>query len=127
MKKRKTFGISIGASSIMVIIVILTLVCFAGLTLSSANADYRLCLKLADRTRAYYQATSNAYSDIKKSKESSLDENPFDDSYPINENQVLKVSAIINPSMNCNYELKTFKIMTVKEPELDDSLSLLLH
>ena len=61
MKKNRSFGMSIGTSSILVIVVILTLVCFAGLSLASANADYQSCKKLADRTTAYYKATSEGF------------------------------------------------------------------
>lgn len=126
MKKRKSFGISIGASSIMVIIVILTLICFAGLSLSSANADYQLSQKLAQRTKNYYEATSSAYVELSNQKELSNNENSFDTKIPINDNQVLEVKAIMNPDQYTNYRITSFRIINVKEPELDDSLSLLL-
>lgn len=125
MKKNRSFGLNIGASSILIIVVILSLVCFAGLSLSSANADYKLCKKLADRTTAYYEATSQAYRALALKKESS-NENSFTDSFPINENQALIVSAVINPDSETNYVLTDFRIVTVKTPKIDDSLSLLL-
>ena len=37
MKKEKTYGMNIGASSLLIIIVILCLVCFAGLSAVSAS------------------------------------------------------------------------------------------
>ena len=61
MKKKTTFGLNVGASSILVIVVILCLVCFAGLSVASANADYQLSLKLANRTSDYYEACSQAH------------------------------------------------------------------
>ena len=133
MKKNRNFGMNIGASSILVIIVILTLICFAGLSLASANADYQLCLKLADRTSAYYEATSKAYEELalfyeeNKKESSDVSENSFVNEFYINDNQVLNVEAIINPDNDSKYEFKTFKIKTVKEPELEDKLSLLLN
>lgn len=126
MKKSRNFEMNIGASSILVIIIILTLVCFAGLSLASANADYQLCLKLADRTKAYYEAASEAYIDLSNKKESSSMEDPFVNDYAINNNQVIHVEALFNTSKDKNYVLKSFKINTIKEPELDDSLSLLI-
>lgn len=128
MKKRKSFGISIGASSIMVIIVILTLICFAGLSLSSANADYQLSLKLAERTKSYYDTTSTAYEHLQKQKELSNGvENSFNEQIPINDNQMLELKALLLSDANSNnYEIKSFKIINIKQPELDDSLSLLL-
>lgn len=55
MKRNRDFGLSIGAPSIVVIMVILCLVCFAGLSIVSANADLTLSRKLAERTSAYYR------------------------------------------------------------------------
>ena len=60
MNKKKSYGLNIGASSVLVIMVILSLVCFAGLSFASANADYRLSSKLAERTTAYYEACNKA-------------------------------------------------------------------
>ena len=48
-KKKRSFGISIGSSSIL-----LCLTTFATLSLGSANADYRLSRKTADAAAAYY-------------------------------------------------------------------------
>lgn len=125
MKNKYSFGLNIGASSILVIVVILCLVSFAGLSLASANADYQLSKKLSDRTTSYYEAVSNAYTDIYNKKESSS-ENSFEKTYIINENQQLYVSACLNSENKDNYSIQTFKIKTIKEPELDSSLSLLL-
>lgn len=128
MSKRRSFGISIGASSILVILVILTLVCFAGLSLASSSADQKLCRKLADRTEKYYEATSMAYADLcEASKKESAGANSFSKLYEINENQSLQVEAIINPSDGSSYKITVFKVVTVKEPEIDDSLSLLIN
>ena len=65
MKRNRDFGLSIGAPSIVVIMVILCLVCFAGLSIVSANADLTLSRKLAERTSAYYQA-GGSFGGIKK-------------------------------------------------------------
>jgi len=127
MKKRGLAGINIGLSSILLIIVIIALVCFAGLSLASSNADNKLCHKLADRTSAYYNAVSEGYASLyEESKKESSNENSFDFQKEISDNQALKISAVFNPDNGCNYEIKDFRIITIKEPELDDSLSLLL-
>ena len=129
MSEKRSYGVSIGASSILIVIVILTMVCFAGLSLASANADYKLCRKLADRTSAYYDATSVAYtrlSEAASKKESSEDENSLNINIPINENQQLEVEALLHPSASENYEIKRFLIVTTSIPEIDNSLSLLL-
>lgn len=148
MNRKKSYGISVGTSSILVIIVILSLVCFAGLSVVSANADYRLSRKLAERTTTYYQATSLAHNDLalldetlrqiyaesnsvsdyeQKIKESLSDSLTF--SYFISDSQSLIVS--VNPIYPANtddtlFTISQFQIVTTDEPALDTSLSLLL-
>ena len=60
MNNKKRYGISVGSSSILIIIVILCLVCFAGLSIVSATADYKLSSRLAERTTKYYEASNLA-------------------------------------------------------------------
>lgn len=130
MKKKNSFGISIGASSILVIIVILALVCFAGLSLASANADYLLCQKLSDRTQNYYEAVSKAYENLAEEyqKEPSGKDRPLTFNYSISDNQELQVNALLSPSNtpDSRYSISKFEIVTLREEELDDSLSLLI-
>lgn len=125
MKKNRSFGMNIGTSSILIIVVILTLVCFAGLSLASANADYQLCKKLADRTTAYYDAASEGYEAIKDACEAN-ENSEFRNSYNISDTQVLKINAQLNPGDGTNYRLDSFNVLTVDTPKLDNSLSLLL-
>ena len=148
MNKKKSYGISTGTSSLLVIIVILSLVCFAGLSIVSANADYKLSKKLADRTTAYYQASSKAQIQLQKLseefeaiyaesssetayldkiKESYADSLTF--TYPMNENQALVVSLTpVYPSDSSGdfWQIDCYQIKTLKEPELDNSLPVLL-
>lgn len=58
-KGRRNF-ISTGISSILMVFVVLCLITFAVLALTSANADYRLSEKVAGRTSAYYEAEGRA-------------------------------------------------------------------
>lgn len=148
METKKSYGMNIGLSSILVIFVILCLVCFAGLSVTSANADLRLSQKLAERTTAYYKAgnlanqhmleLSNAFSKIyaasenqkeyeEKIKESFSDSLTF--SYPINENQILKVSVspLYPESAEGNFLMITcYKTETLITPELNQSLPVFL-
>ncbi len=57
-KKKRSFGISIGSSSILVVFVVLCLTTFATLSLVSAHADYRLSRKTADAVASYYALDS---------------------------------------------------------------------
>lgn len=147
--KKKRFGISVGTSSILVIIVVLCLVCFAGLSIVSANADYKLSSRLAERTAAYYQASSlaneefaridSAFYDFylesadseeyyQKIKESYADSLTF--SYPISSTQALSVS--VEPAYPDNetgnfFHVTCFRIVTTDDLQLDESLPVLFH
>ena len=148
MTKKKNYGISTGTSSLLVIIVILSLICFAGLSIVSANADYKLSCKLAERTTAYYEVSSKAQAQLlslhnefsliyqesadkaaylDKIKESYADSLTF--TYPMNENQALVVSVTpLYPedAPGPFWETDRYQITTLKEPELDNSLPVLL-
>lgn len=58
-KKQLPF-LNIGTSSLLVVFLVLCLVIFAVLTLTSAQSDYRFAKRLAERRTAYYQACNQA-------------------------------------------------------------------
>jgi len=60
MRNRRSGGINIGSSLILVIFVLLSLVTFATLSYMSAKSDYRLSKEAADRTASYYDANRMA-------------------------------------------------------------------
>ena len=148
MNKKKSYGLNIGASSVLVIMVILSLVCFAGLSFASANADYRLSSKLAERTTAYYEACNKAQIALldlsdelevvyevstspadynRKIKESFTDSLTF--TYSINENQSLQITATpvypTSPS-DAPYKITSWQIINLTTPELDETLPVFL-
>ena len=59
-KKNRASFINIGFSSIVMVFIMICLVTFATLSVLTANSDYRLSQKLADKTIAYYEADSKA-------------------------------------------------------------------
>jgi hypothetical protein len=59
-EKKKTFSLSVGASSLLIFFVILTLTTFATLSLVSANADYNLSLKAVSAADIFYAADAAA-------------------------------------------------------------------
>lgn len=148
MKTKRSYGLNIGASSILVIIVILCLICFGGLSMASSNADYLLSKKLAARTTAYYNACNQAQYQLKdisaqlaslyqasssasdyeqKIKESLSDS--LNLSYIINDNQTLEVSILpLFPESVSGpfYEITSWKVTNISIPELDTSLPVLL-
>lgn len=66
MKRKEQPMIGAGASSVLMIFVVLCLVVFAVLSLSGADADLRLSRKFAERTTAYYQAENRANDRVKE-------------------------------------------------------------
>ena len=60
MNKNKKFSVNIGFSSILMVFIMICLVTFASLSLLTANSDYRLSQKMADKTTAYYTADTAA-------------------------------------------------------------------
>ena len=60
VKKKASFGTSMGISSIIAILVILLLVVFSILTLTTANADLQLSQKSSDSIKAFYVADAVA-------------------------------------------------------------------
>lgn len=149
METKRSYGINIGASSILIIIVILCLVCFAGLSMASANADYGLSQKLAERTTAYYEAGNEAQlvlaqlsqklsvfyaeSTDKADYEQKIKESLLEDSFTffvsINENQSLKVSisALYPDSKDGDYlEINCWQVVNLTTPELDQTLPVFL-
>jgi hypothetical protein len=59
-KKRATYGTSMGVSSIIAILVILVLVVFSALSITTAKADLTLSQKTANSIEAYYEADATA-------------------------------------------------------------------
>ncbi|MCR5310637.1 MAG: hypothetical protein K6E32_04370 [Lachnospiraceae bacterium] len=59
-KKKREFSLNVGISSILFIFVILALVSFAILSLSSSVSDYKLTSRVADGSTKYYEACNRA-------------------------------------------------------------------
>lgn len=129
MNKKNSIGISIGSSSLLVVIVVLCFVCFAGLAIVSANADYRLSKKLADRTTSYYQALSEGNEQLAllaKEKEPLTEALTF--SYPVSDTEalILTVEPVGSATNTSNtFFVSSFQLINTKENELDLSLKVL--
>lgn len=58
--KQQSYFVNIGSSSLLVIFLILCLVTFAILSLSSARSDYTFSERMAEHKQAYYEASARA-------------------------------------------------------------------
>lgn len=63
-EKKSVPFLNIGSSSLLVVFLVLCLVIFAVLTLTSAQSDYRFSERLAERRTAYYAACNQAEEQI---------------------------------------------------------------
>ncbi len=146
MNNKNTFNSThIGAASIMLIFMVLSLVSFAALTMVNSRADYILSKKMAERSRAYYKTCheanafiaessshiQNAY-DVSPSKDSfiSMMENEsFTKSFPLADLQTLDVEIKPNyPKFDNDplYYVTSYRVVTHDEKiELDESLPVL--
>ena len=59
-RKQRAFGTSMGVTSIIAILVILVLVTFAVLSITTSQADLNLSRRTADSVQAFYKADSSA-------------------------------------------------------------------
>ena len=59
-RKKISFGTSMGVSSIIAILVILVLVVFSALSITTSKADLKLSQKTADSIKAFYEADAAA-------------------------------------------------------------------
>ncbi len=58
-RKKNSLGLNIGSSSILLIFVIICLIAFAALSLSTAVADKKLSDRISSRTVNYYKALAD--------------------------------------------------------------------
>ena len=141
MTKKKSAGVNIGSSSILLIFVILCLVSFATLSIVSANADYKLGQKILTRTNSYYNACNEAEESISaidhtlwEVYENSLNKEEYfstvghSKSYviPISDLQELSIELeILYPkeSGDTCYRIKSWQVINIEHLEYDDTLS----
>lgn len=142
MQKKKSIGVNIGSSSILLIFVILCLVSFATLSIVSANADYKLGQKILARTDSYYDACNQAEKSIAaidrtlwEVYESVADEEEYfatvghSKSYliPISDLQNLSIDIeILYPTKSGDtcYRIESWQVINMEQIEYDDTLPL---
>ncbi len=66
IKTEQTGFLALGASSLLLVFVVLCLVCFSALSLVSANAEARLTARLGENVAAWYAADAQAQAQLAK-------------------------------------------------------------
>lgn len=144
MKKRKSIGsMSLGSSILLLVFVIVSLVSFAVLSLSSAITDKKLTAQISEKNSSYYQACNLAEeylaqidSNLQTAYESSISEEGFyelvstgsDFSIPVSDFQELYVSVTYTyPQKEGDtfYTIDEWKLVNTTTPEIDNTLPLM--
>ena len=142
MKKNTPYSTHIGAASILLIFMVLSLVSFAALAMINSRADYILTKKLADKNTSFYNAChiGNAFvaSTDEALRKMHADAKNEDDYYlsageltlsksiKINDTQTLEIEIVpVFPkhSYDSYYVIRRWQIVTdLNSMELDESL-----
>lgn len=130
--KSKKFSyppLQIGTSFMLLIFVILCMVTFAVLSLSSSMKDYEYSMKNAERTTEYYEACNQAEEKLAQIDED-LKNNVVSDeiikfAVPVNESESLQVILETHPQQFPRYSIITWKQVSDHEWSGDQSLPVL--
>lgn len=107
-KKSSYPPINIGTSFMLVIFIILCMVIFAVLSLSSALKDYEYSKLNAERTIAYYEACNLAEEIRAQIEAEERSEEIIEYSVPIDEDEVLQVVLTHQPGTEHTYSIRSW-------------------
>ena len=124
-KKAAYPPINIGTSFMLVIFIMLCMVIFAVLSLSSALKDYDYTKQKANRTTAYYEACNEAEEIYAKIEEENHREDSIVYSLPINENEQLQVTLKLQSDAENNYYIYSWLQISTQEWTADHTLPVL--
>ncbi len=138
MKRRVGGNLNIGTSSLLLIFIVLSLVSFAVLSLSSALTDRRLTESNLSRTTAYYNVCNEAELKLKEMDEQyqtdyastgKIPENIPEMTFAVNDTQELYVRIMAHePDENGSMiDVVKWKVENVSVPQIDDSINLLIQ
>ena len=125
-EKKATYPpINIGTSFMLVIFILLCMVIFAVLSLSSALKDYDYAKQKANRTTAYYEACNEAEEIYAKIEEENHREDSIVYSVPINESEQLQVTLKRQFDAENNYYIYSWLQTSTEEWTADHTLPVL--
>ena len=144
MKKRKSIGsMSLGSSILLLVFVVVSLVSFAVLSLSSAITDKKLTTQISEKNSSYYQACNLAEEylaqidlNLQTAYESSISQEGFYElvstgsnfSIPVSDFQELYVAITYTYPQeegDTFYTIDEWKLISTNTPEIDNSLPLM--
>lgn len=138
MKRRVGGNLNIGTSSLLLIFIVLSMVSFAVLSLSSALTDRRLTGSNLERASMYYEACNLAERRLKELDEQFISD--YEDkgiipsdipemTFPVNDTQELYVRVVAHePDEDGSMvEVIKWKVENISVPKMDDSINLLIQ
>jgi hypothetical protein len=124
-KKAAYPPINIGTSFMLVIFILLCMVIFAVLSLSSALKDYDYAVQKADRTKAYYEACNEAEEIYAKIEAENHTEDSIEYSVAISEKEHLQVTLKRRSDTENNYYIDSWLQISTQEWTADHTLPVL--
>ncbi len=122
-KKTSYPPIHIGTSFLLVIFIILCMIIFSVLSLSSALQDYQASLEHAARTTAYYEACNQAEALRAQLASEDHTEETIEYTVPIDEDELLRV--VLTLDEHNEYQITTWVQESVREWHSDQTLPVL--
>lgn len=128
IKKQTYPPVHIGTSFMLVIFIVLCMVIFSVLSLSSAYKDYEYSQKNAKRAKEYYEANNLAEEKLAEidaliaSGDIDSANSVIEFTVPVNETELLQVSLNIHPEQTPHYKITTWKTISTLEWSGNSSL-----
>ncbi len=127
IKKKSYPPVNMGISLMLVVFIVLCMVVFSVLSLSTALKDYNYNKQNADNTKEYYEACNKGeleLANVKSNLSSYADGEKLEYIITINDDKVLQIMVKLYPSKD-TYEIKTWKVISTTKWEGDDSIPVL--
>lgn len=117
---------TIGVSSLLVVFLILCLVTFACLSLSTAKSDYELSKDNAQHKTEYYKAANEAEAHLNDLSQGLTDDTEW--TIKINKNQALEVKVETtgaNASGGQSYRVTSWQVVSTVERDYNQNMNLI--
>lgn len=128
MKRRIGGNLNIGTSSLLLIFIVLSLVSFAVLSLTSALTDKRMVEASMERSSDYYAACSEAEHQLATMNDSLVPGENKSFEVSISDSQTLLVSIDTHEpdAKGYKYTISEWKVINTESHEIDNHLNLLI-
>ena len=127
VKKTSYPPVNMGISLMLVVFIVICMIIFSILSLSTALKDYNYSKENAENTKEYYEACNRGERElalIYTNLSDYADGEELEYLITMNDDKALQIITKFYPSNN-TYEIKTWKVITTTDWEGDDSIPVL--